>query len=260
MNDGGTHRGGLRRAHVHRVLALLVVAGLFLAGCGSEKKKATGGTTTAPSTAPSTAPPSTEATISTVPAGTDPAKVQKATAAILQAADVPPGLSPDPEAMFDIEAVWRDITSCLGVAETGQPLGRATSVTFRRPPGTQARSTVEYLPEAQAKAVAAALGGAKFNQCATQAFTTDAKRSAPEGGVPGPVTVAPLAFPKSGQTTSATRVTFIMDVQGLKVPITQDLVVVFDGEKVVRLMFLNTGGPFPADQERSMVQKVFSRA
>ena len=243
-----------------RLVGCLMLAGLVLTGCGGGGKKTAGGTTTTSSAPPSAAPSSTESTISTVPGGTDPAKVQKAISAILRAADFPPGFDPDPEAMFDIEAVWRDITSCLGVAETGQPLGRATSVTFKQGLATQARSTVEYLPEARAKALATALGGAKFNQCATQAFTADAKRSAPEGGVPGPVSVAPLAFPKAGQTTSASRATFTMDVQGLKVPITQDLVVAFDGEAVSRLSFLNTGSPFPSQLEQSLVQKVVSRA
>jgi hypothetical protein len=46
----------------------------------------------------------------------------------------------------------------------------------------------------------------------------------------------------------------------LQVPIFQDFLVFFDGDTVVRMFFLNPGGPFPPNLERSLVDKVLARA
>lgn len=57
--------------------------------------------------------------------------------------------------------------------------------------------------------------------------------------------VTPLEFPELGEETFAWRANVTIDLEGLEVPIFQDLVVVFDGEAVSRLMFLNPGSEFP---------------
>ena len=184
-----------------------------------------------------------------------------AKAAVLQATDLPAGWrEQDPDGGLFIEATWQDLTRCLGVESTGQPLGIATSPTYVRGLATQARSTVEYVPEQRAQAIAAALAGPEYKECATKAFAADAKRSAPEGGVPGPVEVTPLDVPALGKVTSASRINVTMNLEELKVPIFQDFLVVFDGELVTRLMFLNPGGPFPPELERSLAEKVVARA
>lgn len=238
-----------------RRLLVSVLFSVLAASCGGGDDEADdSASTTAPS---ATAPGAT--TGAADQASTDPARAAKARSAILQDGDFPPGYKADPEAELHLEATWGDLVRCLGVDERGQPLGIATSPTYRQGLATQARSTVEYMAEPSAKALATALAGPKFKECATEAFTTDAKRSAPEGATPGPVEVTPLDFPNLAETTSATRINVTMNLAELQVPIFQDFLVFFDGEAVTRMFFLNPGGPFPPTLERSLVDKVLAR-
>ncbi len=246
-----------------RALGLLLVSTLLLAGCGEGDDGAgdagTTTTTAASDTTETTAPASGDE--ATDRQSSDPDKAARAEAAILRMDDLPEGWRKQPpEEGLGLEATWQDLTSCLGVEGPEQPLGIATSPTFVRELATQVRSTVEYMPEPQTQELAAALAGPEFEQCATDAFEEDAARSAPEGGVPGPVEVSPLDFPELGEQTLAWRVNVTIDLEGLQVPIFQDLVVVFDGEAVSRLMFLNPGSEFPPELQRTLVETVVDRA
>ncbi len=248
----------------HRALAFLLVSTLSLAGCGDDDGDEDAATTT------TEAPDATETTDSTAPSSdgqtpdggsTDPARAAQAEAAVLRMEDLPEGWGvQDPEEGLDLEATWQDLMSCLGVEVADQPLGIATSPTFLRGLATQVRSTVEYLPAAQAQAIATALDSPEFQQCATDAFAADAARSVPEGGVPGPVEVSPLEFPDLGEQTFAWRVNVTIDLEGLQVPIFQDLVVVFADEALTRTMFLNPGSEFPPELQRTLVETVVDRA
>src|SRR5206468_3982163 len=102
--------------------------------------------------------------------------------------------------------------------------------------------------------------GPKFNECATTAFAADADRSKPEGATPGPVTVSPLEVTPRGQRTLAYRIELQMNLQDLPVPISQDFLIVFNGGTVIRLLFLNPGGPFPQNLENTLVDSVVGRA
>ena len=244
-----------------RLLACLVMAAAFLAGCGGDDDEDTSPTTGAPA-APEPAPASTAPPVTAAPrASSDPARAQKAQSAVLQIADFPPGWKEEPEAMLHLETIWAELTRCLGVEATGPALGIATSQPFLRDLATQTRSTVEYMPEQSARALAAALSGPNFTRCATDAFTADARRSAPEGATPSPVEVTALDFANLAQQTSATRINVRMVFpDGCEVPIFQDFLVFLDGDTVTRMFFLNPGRPFPADLERQLVDKVLARA
>jgi len=240
----------------HRSAGFLIVAALVVTGCGSSK----GGTTGAQSTTTLTPVGPT----TTAPVVTDPAKSAKAKAAILQQSDFPAGWTTQPEdSGLGLETIWGDITKCLGVQETAPPAGMATSPTFLRGLATQARSTVEYTSETAATSIATALGDAKYEMCALDALTADVKRSAPTGGVPGQVQMAALQAPQglqAVQKTFSNRFTVTIDMQDLKVPITQDLIVAFNGGTIVRMVYLNPGSPFPQDLEQTLTQKVVGRA
>lgn len=249
----------------HRSLAVLLVCTVFLAGCGGDDDSADeAGTTTTAATSTTETTEETEPSSDAEPTerqSTDPAKAEQAEAAVLRMEDFPEGWEEqDPEAGLDLEETWHDLTSCLGVDGTEQPLGIATSPTFLRDLATQARSTVEYLPEPQAQEIATALAGPQLQQCATDAFAADAARSAPEGGVPGPVEVTPLEFPQLGEETFAFRANVTINLEGLEVPVFQDLVVVFDGEALSRIVFINPGSEFPPELQRTLVQTVVDRA
>ena len=251
------------RVQRQRALGFLLVSSLLLASCGEGDE----GTDDAGTTTTTVASDTTE---TTAPAGgdeatdrqsTDPENAAQAEAAILRTEDLPEGWGEQPpEEGLGLEATWQDLTSCLGVEGPEEPLGIATSPTFLRGLATQVRSTVEYMPEPQVQELAAALAGPQFEQCAIDAFEEDAARSAPEGGVPGPVEVSPLEFPELGEQTLAWRVNVTINLEGLEVPIFQDLVVVFDGEAVSRLMFLNPGSEFPPELQRTLVETVVDRA
>jgi hypothetical protein len=242
-----------------RSLAAVLAASPLLAACGDAEDEEAAGTT--PSTAaeettdPSTAPSST------VPASADPARKAKAEAAVLKKEDFPAGWDEhDPTQGLALELTWNDLLDCLGVEKSpDQPLGIAVSPTFLQGVGTQVRSTVEYVSEARSQELAAVLTSGDFVECATEVFTEDAARSAPEGGQPGPLTVAPLDFAPLGQSTSATRINFEMKVGDLPIPISQDLIVVFEGGTVSRFSFLNPGGPFAPNLQRTLVEAVVGR-
>ncbi len=241
-----------------RLLTALVVTALFLAGCGGDDGEDTA-STSAPTTvaSPTTAPPTTEPER----ASTDPARAEQARSAVLRIEDFPAGWKVEPEAQLNIETVWRELTRCLGVESTGPALGIATSPPFLRGLATQTRSTVEYMAEAEARNVAAALAGPNFTRCMTEAFAADAKRAAPEGATPSPVEVSPLEFPALAPQTSASRINVRMVFpDGFEVPIFQDFLVFVDGGTVTRMFFLNPGGPFPPNLERELVEKVLARA
>lgn len=231
-----------REKRNRRLAACLLLATLLVAGCGGDDND-------------------DAAPASTTPASPGPAAAGKAQSAVLQSADFPPGWEalPPGEGGLHLEETWTDLTRCLGVENRGQPAGVATSPTYLRDLATQARSTVEYLPEPAAQAIATSLAGSKFQACATEAFNADAKRSAPEDAVPGPVEVSPLDSPTYSQATSASRIRVTMNLSDLQVPIFQDFLVFVDGGTVTRMFFLNPGAPFPPDLERSLVEKVLAR-
>lgn len=251
------------RKRFRRSLGCLLVPLVLIAGCGGGDDEGSAEGTTVPSTAPgpSTTSAGTATTLvsPTIPSGTDPARVEKAKAAIFQEGDFPPPFKAEPEAMLNLDLVWDELTRCMGV-NLGPPLGSATSVTYLRGIATQGRSTVEYRPRAEGQALAAALAGPKFTGCTQEVFAGDVQRTAPEGGTAGPVEVKPLDFPKLGQTVSATRVNTSVNFPDLKIDLFQDFLVIFDGETVLRFFFLNPGDVFPQDLERQLVEKVHSRA
>lgn len=254
----------------------LLVTTLLVAGCGGGGENEAAVTTLAPAEftttvveatttlAPTTTVPAATTTAAPAAAAVGPEQTAKAAAAVLQPADFPPGwkaLGPDDPGLL-LETLWADLTRCLGVAPA-QTVGIATSPTFLRGLATQARTTVEYMPAAAATTLVQAISGPKFQGCATSAFAADAltvaKRDLP-GATPGPVTIAPLNAPKAAPQTSAFRITFTMNLAELQVPISQDLHVIVVKGAVIRALFLNNGGEFPQDLERSLVQKVVARA
>lgn len=241
----------------HRVFgSLLVVTAVLASSCGGGG----GGSKTATKSRTTT----TTAVVTTTtaaPVSTDPAMLEKAKAAVYQATDFEAGWAAQPvDEGLDLEIIWKDILECTGVPAGPPALGIATALTFKRGLATQTRSTVEYTTEPAAQAIGAAFAGPKFTDCATKAFAVDAKRNAPDGGKPGPVTVAPLDFPKQGQSSATYRITNAMNLGELQVPLTQDLLVFFNGGTVIRMLFLNPGGPFPPDLERALAEKVVGRS
>jgi len=255
----------------------LFVTVLLVAACGSGDKEGAAGTTTLPpesttiveettTTLPAettTLAPVTTATTKAPVAVAGPDMTAKATAAVFQQSDFPTGFEAvkPGDGGLEIERLWKELMACLGVATTSS--GSATSPTFLRGLATQGRSTVEYMPEASSTAIANALAGPKFGTCFNTAFSADVKRSAPEGGVPGPVTVAPYAGgskPAAPAKTSAYRVTVEISLGELKVPLFQDFFVIFTKGAVIRAFFLQPGAEFPQDLEKSVIEKVIARA
>lgn len=256
-----------------QILLLALALALLAAGCGGDGEEATATTTTAPppvettttlavsTTVPTTAAPVTAAPAPTAAAPDAAALTAKAAAAVLQQADFPAGWEAIPAADgggLNIDTIWAELTTCLGV--TPAPIATATSPTFLRDLATQARATVEYTSEASTTAIEAALSSRKANSCLASAFTADVKRSAPEGGVPGPATVAPHDVAAVATRSKAYRITAEVSLDELKVPLFQDFYVIFTKGAVIRAMFLNPGSQFPPELERTLLQKVLARA
>jgi hypothetical protein len=241
--------------------SVLLTGALVLVGCGGGGANGRGTTTTAggPTVSSTTVP----AGPTTTNPGTDPVLTAKAKAAVLQPGDFPAGFSPQPDepgAGLNLEQLWAELLGCLGVAPGGRPSGIATSPTYLRQLATQGRSTVEYRDEASAGSIAAALTGPKALACLNQVFTTDVDRSKPEGSTAGPATVARQDVPGAAQKSLRWRINASVHLDELVVPLFQDFEVVIDRGTVIRTMFLNTGSEFPQELERTLVQKILSRA
>lgn len=239
----------------HRALLFLLVATLWATACsgGAEEEAGTPTTLLSPGSSTSTTPTTSE---------TDPALAAKAKAATLQPADFPPGFEPQPEEPgqgLNIELLWTELTRCLGVTNP-RSAATGTSSTFKRGLATQGRSTVEYTTEPSATALSAALTGPKAQDCLLAAFKADLDRSKPEGSTPGPVKVTPRDVPAAGQKVLAWRINASVNLDELVVPLFQDFIVVLDGDTVVRMFFLNPGSEFPQELERTLVDKVVTRA
>jgi hypothetical protein len=243
-----------------RALLFVLALALLAVACGDAGEKVSGTATTV-----AAAPQHLVAdTPTTALAATNPALAAKATAATLQKADFPAGFEPqkeEPGQGLQIDALWADLTRCLGVGTGAPPAGTATSPTFLRGLATQGRSTVEYTSEPAAAAIATALTGPKAQTCLDQAFAADLNRSKPEGSTPGPVTVASRTVASAaGQKTLAWRVNASVNLGDLVVPLFQDFQVTVSGGTVVRMLFLNPGAEFPQDLEKTLVDKVQTRA
>ncbi|MEO5680689.1 MAG: hypothetical protein ABIS47_13585 [Acidimicrobiales bacterium] len=239
-----------------RQIAGLLLVPAVLAGCSKDTSTATATTSGPASTTPTTAASTSVAeSTTTTAAAKDPAKAAKAKAAVLQPADFPSGFKEVPaDEALDQEATFTDLTTCLGV--TGDSLGKAASPTYRQGIATQTTSTVEYFTDPKPIAMAVA-GSPKFAGCVKAALTADLKRNSPPGMTIDAVDVAPLDLPQLGQLTSASRATAPLPGAGT---INQDFIIVFKDDSVTRMTFLNPGQPFPAELEKSLVEKVVARA
>lgn len=251
----------------HGVATLVVAGALALTGCKGGTQ-AGGGTTTTEALTTTVGGPGVTTTTSvagptTTNPGTDPALIAKARTAVLQTADFPTGFTPQPDEPgtgLDIEQVWSELLTCLGVTTPPRPPGYATSATFLRGLATQGRSTVEYTTEAAGSTISTALNGAKAQPCLTQVFTADVARSKPEGATSGPATVTRQDVPAGGQKGLGWRINADLHLDDLVVPLYQDFEVVVDKGTVIRTIFLNPGSEFPQDLEKMLVQKMVSRA
>ncbi|MEO7520093.1 MAG: hypothetical protein ABIY58_15190 [Acidimicrobiales bacterium] len=201
--------------------------------------------------------------------GRPPLVQAKADAAVLKDSDLPDSWKRAAAAdQLDEEATWGALTTCLGIGNAGATqavalgeVARAQSPTHLTGQGTQVTSTVAYLAtDQEMRRVTGAFAGPQLDDCSQQALSRAVAAGAPEGATPGPVEVAPLDLPPSGDVTSAHRATATVNVGGVKVPITMDYVVVFKGISISRLLFVNPGEPFPQDLQRSLVAKVAGRA
>src|SRR5262249_11878047 len=136
-----------------------------------------------------TSPGASAAASTTIASAPDPAKAERAKAAVFQPSDFPAGWTAGPEAGDgpDPQVIWGDVTRCLGLPSAAAAAAVATSPTFLRGLATQAQSTVELADAARAMALTSALTGPAFGPCAKDAFAADVKRNAPEGATPGAV-------------------------------------------------------------------------
>lgn len=243
------------------VMGLLLTA-VLAAGCGGSDSDSDAAGTTAPAWRGGTATAPTSSPTTTVAVATDPALAAKAKAATLQGSDFTAGFEEQPEEPgqgLGIDALWAELTKCLGV-ETTRSAGKATSPTIKRGLATQGRSTVEYPTQPAPDAIAAAFTGPKADGCLQEAFVADLARSKPEGSTSGPVRVAPRDVPPVGDRVLAWRINASVNLEDLVVSLFQDFLVIVDGPALIRMWFLNPGSEFPQELERSLVEKVVSRA
>ncbi|HUQ63206.1 MAG TPA: hypothetical protein VM121_05600 [Acidimicrobiales bacterium] len=265
-----------------RCAGLVAVITVALAGCGgggNEGQKVAAVTTVPPLETTTTVPVTTttlppvggDTTVPPAPAPTPPAPAApapartvtaaEAEASVLQASDVPADWVTQPaEESLHLDLIWQEVTGCLGLGGLEQPMAWAVSAGYTHGLAQAARTMVQYRSEAANRSISDALAGPGAAQCLLQTFSADVDRSAPEGAVREKIDLASLDLAPLGQQTYAWRISAVLNLNGLKVPVHQDFLVAFKAEAVIPMLFLDVGSPFDSGLERSLAEAVVSRA
>ena len=235
-----------------RLLVSVVLSAVLLAACGNGDDGAS-----------STGTDDSAGEQAGEQAGEEPGEEARAEAAVLALADLPAGWRAQAEEdRPDHDTTWQALASCLETEDPGRTaVAAVTSPTFVSGVATQVTSSVAYLgSEEQVQAVAAAYTGEQFMACASEAFAGDVERNAPPGATVSDVEVAAFEFPDVGDAVAAHRVMARIDLGEVTVPLVMDVVTIFDGRAMSRMVFLNPGDPFPEELQRSLTEKVVGRA
>lgn len=226
------------------MLVSVLLSAVLLAGCGDGDDEASG-------------------TRTDDSASEQAGEQARAEAAVLALADLPAGWRAQAEEdRPDHDTTWQALADCLEIEDPSQAaVAAATSPTFVSGVATQVTSSVAYLgSEEQVQAVAAAYTGEQSLACASEALASDVERNAPPGGTVSEVQVAAFEFPDMEDAVAAYRAMARIDLGEVTVPIVMDVVTIFDGRAMSRMVFLNPGEPFPEELQRSLTEKVVGRA
>jgi hypothetical protein len=181
-------------------------------------------------------------------------------AAVIRPADLPSGLVALPDGQkLDPEPLWAELVGCLKLGLPSDGQGSSTASATYGQGAARATSAVTYLTDSRAERITAALTGDEAGSCATQAAGGEIQRLAPPGGRAGPVRVASLGFPTLTKQHFAHRSAATVDAGGTQASMFLDQVVILDGNVITRMLFVNTGGPFPSELQGSFVERVASR-
>jgi hypothetical protein len=247
-----------------RILVALMIAALVSGGCGDDDGDVATDSSTTTTAADTT---TTSEAAAGKGASATGAQGAKAKAAVVQLSDLPASgwREQAPEDTPDHETTWQALATCLGIGDLKQDeTGSATSPTYVTGLAQQVTSTVAYVPVGRAGEIAAAFASDKFEGCAKTAIADDVARNAPEGAEVVSVDVVPLDLPRLGALTTSYRATGMLTIgPGIQITVYTDVVAVFSGPAISRLVFINggpAGAPFPDDLERSLVEKVVTRA
>jgi len=185
-----------------------------------------------------------------------------ATEANLKAADLPSGWSSRPnEPVPGDESLRPDIARCLGIS----PPSEGATAEVRSPDFFQGLATVFSLitfmeTEAQAQAHADALTSDRFAACAAPEYAEQMHQTAPEGNTVSDVNVSRRDFPALGDRTAAHRITATIQVnEQITVPITIDVIHIFEDRAQVELTVVAPGQPFPDDFAPRLAESIVDR-
>jgi hypothetical protein len=183
----------------------------------------------------------------------------RAKRAVLQPGELPNSWARVPaSSQSDHEQAWAQLRDCLS---GGQGLDggavSATSGAFSSG-GARVESTVAYVNADRASEFAFSLASTGSRACGQTALAAEAGRNAPPGSAVKGRHVEPLPLSRAGGGSAwGMRSTTTYSAGP---PIVTDLVVLVKDGALGRLVFVNEGGPFPQDLERSLVEKVAGRA
>lgn len=192
-------------------------------------------------------------------AAADQAAAEKAN---LNQGDFPSGWTSKPhEVLPGEDDLAKEVADCLGISPpTSRATAEARSPDFSSGLATQASSVITFVgSEDEAEEDAQVFASEKFAPCAEPGFAKQIQQVAPDGATVNDVKVAKATFPDTGDRTVAYRVTALIQVGEMPVPINIDLVRIFKDRAEVQLIFVNPGEPFPPDLARSLAGKVVGR-
>lgn len=189
-----------------------------------------------------------------------------ARAAVLTAADLPPGFAESSEEDPAAEEEDDAFDKCLG--NEGKELEEATtaeadSPEFEKGDTTIAGSSSVVLEsDDDAREAMRLLGSEKLKTCFNEAFAEGVREGAAEEGGELPefrTSVGELSFPAVGDEVVSYRGTLEFTVEGQNVQFPADFVFARKGRTIGFYFFGNLGEPFPIDQEKAAITKALSR-
>lgn len=194
--------------------------------------------------------------------GADPEQDQaRAEGVVLMASDLPSGWSSRPHEQLPGETELRsDIARCLGIT----PLDERATAEAMSDDFTQNMATVSAVvwfvsSEEEASDDAAAYAGGMFPECAGPGYGAQIEAVGPEGNTLSALEITEVDAPEVGDGAVAHRVSAVIQFGEITVPITIDLVHVFDGRAEIELTVVSPGAPFEREFVNDLAEAMADR-
>ena len=180
---------------------------------------------------------------------------------VVRITDLPAGWTSRPHQRTpEDEQVERELRACLGGGQIPTRTAEADSDDFANA-GSQVTSRAVVAPTVeQARREHDRAATPEFSRCLTEVFRRRFQRSPPEGAALQDLRADRLSVPPVADGLVAHRLTITLSAPQGNAVFYADLFVMRSERTSVSVNFVNPGSPFPADVERSVMDRLANRA